>query len=102
MSEHGPAGVAAALYAQKLADVIEERDRLRQFVGRFIQEHAWGREPEPDGGDVQDAAQDLGIIVKVAHPQPCENEACNCEGSDYLFYLAWSEEAKVRVKEPTP
>lgn len=91
---------AARLHAleEGEAKLKAERDRLRLFVGSVVKEYCWEIR-DLNGGDVQDLAEKHGLIVKVAHAQPCEIEECNCEESDYLYHLAWSEEAKASASE---
>ena len=62
--------------------------RLRAFIDKFIPAECWGIDTF-DGGEVQDVAVEMGILVKVNHAQPCQIEECNCEGSDYLYYTKW-------------
>ena len=63
--------------------------RLRAFIDKFIPAECWGIATF-DGGEVQDVAVEMGILVKVNHAQPCQIEECNCEGSDYLYYTKWT------------
>ena len=63
--------------------------RLRAFIDKFIPAECWGIDTF-DGGEVQDVAVEMGILVKVNHAQPCQIEECNCEGSDYLYYTKWT------------
>lgn len=77
--------------AGSIAEIVAERDRLRAFVDRMIRIETWGYfDVEDDGGTIQDTAEELGLIVKRPHKQPCEDEACECDGSPELFYLAWA------------
>lgn len=67
----------------------QENAKLRAFIDKFIPSECWGIDAF-DGGEVQDVAVEMGILVKVDHAQPCKVEQCNCEGSDYLYYTAWT------------
>lgn len=71
------------------ASLTEENAKLRAFIDKFIPSECWGVDAF-DGGEVQDVAVEMGILVKVDHTQPCKVEECNCEGSDYLYYTAWT------------
>lgn len=76
-------------------DTLEkERDQLRKFVAKVVGEWSWGH--NVDGGDVQDLAEELGLIVKLPHDPKCSDEDCPCEamGCDHLYWLAWSEQAR--------
>jgi hypothetical protein len=77
--------------AQPIAD---ERDELRKFIDALIQDVCWGRglPDDMDGGSVQDMAERMGVLVKVAHTIPCELEACGCEGEevDFLYTTPWN------------
>jgi hypothetical protein len=63
--------------------------RLRAFIDKFIPAECWGIDTF-DGGEVQDVAVEMGILVKVNHAQPCQIEECSCEGSDYLYHTKWT------------
>ena len=67
--------------------------RLRAFIDKFIPAECWGIDTF-DGGEVQDVAVEMGILVKVNHAQPCQIEECNCEGSDYLYYTKWTAKSQ--------
>lgn len=67
-----------------------DRDNLRAFIAKFIPSECWGIDAF-DGGDVQDTAEAMGIIVKVEHQQPCEIDECNCEGEDFMYHLSWDK-----------
>lgn len=68
-----------------------EVERLRKFVEGVVELCAWGRAAfiEEDGGSVQDAAVRLGLLVPIAHAQPCAIEGCECDGATSLFQFAW-------------
>lgn len=80
-------------YATCIREEVEpleaEVESLRAFIDKFIPAECWGIDTF-DGGEVQDVAVEMGILVKVNHAQPCQIEECNCEGSDYLYYTKWT------------
>lgn len=81
---------AYAICIREEVDPLEaEVERLRAFIDKFIPAECWGIDTF-DGGEVQDVAVEMGILVKVNHAQPCQIEECNCEGSDYLYYTKWT------------
>ena len=71
--------------------LLRERDNLRNFIENIIGKECWNRVEYLDGGDVQDEAERMGILVQVPHAIPCEDELCGCEGEDvdYLYNFAW-------------
>ena len=73
------------------AALLRERDNLRNFIENIIKNECWNRVEYLDGGDVQDEAERMGILVQVPHAIPCEDELCGCEGEDvdYLYNFAW-------------
>jgi hypothetical protein len=82
-------------YEAARAKDADERDQLRKFIDALIQDVCWGRglPDDMDGGSVQDMAEQMGVLVKVPHPLPCDHiEACGCEGEevDYLYNTPWS------------
>lgn len=71
---------------------LSENERLRQFVEGVVEVCAWGRDawvPIDDGGSVQDWGTKLGLLVPVAHQQPCTDEGCECDGATELLQFAW-------------
>jgi hypothetical protein len=85
----------AGYHVSAINEALVELKQLRTFVQGLIEGVCWGYGAfeDLDGGDVQDEAVKLGILVEIAHPQPCEIELCNCEGSDKLYQLAWLAES---------
>jgi hypothetical protein len=79
-----------AIEAERSA-LLRERDNLRNFIENIIGKECWNRVEYLDGGDVQDEAERMGILVQVPHAIPCEDELCGCEGEDvdYLYNFAW-------------
>lgn len=73
------------------AALLRERDNLRNFIENIIKNECWNRVEYLDGGDVQDEAERMGVLVQVPHATPCEDELCGCEGEDvdYLYNFAW-------------
>lgn len=87
-NEHKRDGYATCI-REEVEPLEEERDRLRAFIDKFIPSECWGIDAF-DGGEVQDVAERMGILVRVSHTQPCQIEECNCEGSDYLYSTEWT------------
>lgn len=56
----------------------EELERLRRFVRAIIIE---GHQGDVDGGWLQEAATDAGVLVEVEVYEPCGPE-CTCEEWD--------------------
>jgi transcriptional regulator with XRE-family HTH domain len=75
----------------RLADVVKERDALRQFAEAVVSPCEWG--PSAIGCDddatIADAAERCGIFREVKHSQPCEVAGCECDGSPTLLQFAW-------------
>jgi hypothetical protein len=73
------------------AALLRERDNLRNFIENIIKNECWNRVEYLDGGDVQDEAERMGVLVQVPHATPCEDELCGCEGEDvdHMYNFAW-------------
>jgi hypothetical protein len=79
-------------YARGVAAGREERDRLRRFAETMMQD-AWSG--GCDGGDVQDAAEQQGVIVPVEggyDPEKHHDPSGCCEPGDTFYVMAWNDE----------
>lgn len=85
------ADVAAALQALTL-----ERDRLREFARWCMSEGPW-EGSSLDGGDIQDKAAELGVVVCVPY-DPAVHGPNDCDAStgDDWYVMAWS------LNQPVP
>lgn len=63
-----------------------QRDALAQFAERIIRKYCWD-ETDPDGGDIQDAAERFGIIRKViaAAEHVGQSDCADFEIGDEIF-----------------
>ena len=87
--------------SERRAAEADEIRRLREFAAKIIGEWSWGH--ELDGGDVQDMAEQLGLLVKVEHDwETCADEGCPCEGGEWIYWLAWSEEGRAALAASLP
>ena len=89
-------------YERRVAALLRERDNLRNFIENIIGKECWNRVEYLDGGDVQDEAERMGVLVQVPHATPCEDELCGCEGEDvdYLYNFAWRVSTQGSNTEP--
>lgn len=62
---------------------ISEVERLREFTEYVLNTECWGR--VLDGGDLQDKAEKLGLIVEV----PADAEFRDEYDADTMFVPAW-------------
>lgn len=72
--------------------VLAERDRLRAFAARIVEEYCWEYH-DVDGGDIQDLAEQHGVIVPTPHDlETCTVESCPGCGyeTDMLYRLTWT------------
>ena len=95
-------------YHRKLVEedrdrIKAERDNLREFVEHMLQSHSFDNFycGDIDGGDCQDTAEALGIIISLPINQ--DNEADVEAGQEFetdkLWYIKWSEYAQRYAKE---
>jgi hypothetical protein len=73
-------------------EVTPEETALREFARTIIADYCWGYTREPDGGDVQELAEKLGLIVP--HIATAEEAATNddFETGDTIYKFAeWLE-----------
>ena len=82
-----PAVISAVIAEYKSRELV-----LVQFARKIIQEYCWGNitwhGAEPDGGDMQDTAEKLGLIVReVYDPEKHGDAGGECEPGDpwYVF-----------------
>jgi len=95
------AAIATALREAKEQGAADTA-RLREFAATIIRRECWDF-VEPDGGDVQDLAEHLGLITAIEVAAPC-GEHCNCAWHDADFparcyRLTWELDA-ARAAEP--
>ncbi|MGD8786554.1 MAG: hypothetical protein PVJ60_03950 [Phycisphaerales bacterium] len=62
----------------KIGDLEAENERLAKFARRVIKSRCWGEETM-DGGDIQELAEELGLIYKTT----ATKEDVDPEHSDY-------------------
>jgi hypothetical protein len=84
-SEHGS---SPALRAQE--------EVLRDFCRKVIQEYCWGYSSnEADGGDIQDMAEKLGLIVPaIATAEDAEHMDCVDAGDTIYRFADWLNEPR--------
>ena len=58
-----------------LSEPIGSDDNFKEFARRVVRAYCWG--VGIDGGDVQEWADELGIIKAVEAKEPC-GDNCNC------------------------
>jgi hypothetical protein len=76
-------GVSPALRAQEV-------DALVQFARYVISEYCWGYSSEPDGGDLQDVAERLGLIEPhIATAEDAEGELDFGPGDQIYKFAGW-------------
>lgn len=74
-----------------------ENKKLKDFLDWLFEDVFEG---DPDGGSIQDKAEEMGILVTVKIPQekidadPDKYEKCIEYGTDELLFPYWSEEAQ--------
>ena len=78
--------------SETLEQVKADRDNLREYIEQLVNINVWERQEYLFSEDVQDHAERLGILVKVPHTLPCEEENCGCDGEDvdFLYQFAWA------------
>ena len=74
-------------------DFTQQHDKLREFVDYCMQGFCWDNISEPDGGDLQDKALELGLIEL----RPIDSEL-SFDGETEQYFLVWSDYKK-RVSE---
>lgn len=75
--------------AFRLLDAYEQNAALRKFAEHALGQWSWGWHI-PDGGDLQDVAEKLGLIVKVPADEAFREEY----DSDEMFAPVWSDAAR--------
>jgi hypothetical protein len=73
----------------------DEVKALREFARDIIADYCWGYSREPDGGDVQELAEKLGLIVPhIATAEDAEDQ-CEFEPGDTIYKFAdWLNEPR--------
>jgi len=87
--------------ARRLLDFILSKETLMLLAGKereflmWIFEAVWEGN-SLDGGDVQDKAEELGLLVpvKISEDKREEYNACMEYDTDTLYFPYWSEEAQ--------
>jgi hypothetical protein len=89
--------------AEKVIALENEISRLKKFLDWLFGEVFDG---SPDGGDIQDQAEEMGILVKVKLPQeeidadPEKYESFLEYETDELLYPYWNEVAQRKAGQP--
>jgi hypothetical protein len=79
-------------YLTDVADLLEEIQRLRKFFEVVFQDQ-WDM-LDPDGGDLQDTAEKLGLLVRV----PADDEFKAEWGPGEMLVWAWNPLATKALK----
>ncbi len=66
------------------ADYVNENKRLAEFARYVIRQECWSIF-EQDGGDIQELAEKLGLIVPCVATEEDINDDCDCEVGDAIF-----------------
>lgn len=69
----------------KNAELLEENKRLREFVEYVLASYCWDECEEPDGEDLQDKAELLGLI-ELRKVKPEDNDF----GAEELYFPVWT------------
>ncbi len=89
--------IAASLASQKsLAAQLREAEKLREFVEWCMATASW-QGYDLHGGDMQDKAEELGLLVQVPADEAFREEY----EADEMFVVAWSPLAARRADTPT-
>lgn len=71
-----------------IPDESAQQEALREFARSIIADYCWGYSREPDGGDVQELAEKLGLIVPhIATAEDAEDQ-CEFEPGDTIYKFA--------------
>lgn len=88
MSNQSPA-LSPALRAQ------EQNEAMRKFCRYVVREYCWGYTSQPDGGDIQDVAEKLGIIVPaIATASDAEHMDFTDVGDTIFRFADWLDEPR--------
>lgn len=74
-----------ASQSEQIARLTRERDRAREFVEWAMRDGSW-KGYDIDGGDAQDKAEELGLIVEV----PADAEFRAEYDADTMYVCAWA------------
>jgi len=78
-----PQGLSPALRAQEV-------EALAKFARSIIADYCWGYSTEPDGGDVQELAERLGLIEPhIATAEDAEGQADFGPGDTIYKFSGW-------------
>ncbi len=66
------------------ADYVDENKRLAEFARFVIRQECWSIF-EQDGGDIQELAEKLGLIVPCVATEEDIDDDCDCEVGDTIF-----------------
>ena len=82
-----------AVATDKQRDLDAEIVKLKAFIREFVSVECWGYIPEVDGGDVQEVAEKMGIIVPVKATQQQaddlnEEHGIDLEAGDTIYQWA--------------
>ena len=72
---HGECAFEIARLEKELAAMTAERDRLRNFADRMLVNWPTG---DVDGGELQDAAVECGLLIATHPTEPCNEGDCSC------------------------
>jgi hypothetical protein len=75
------------------ADAIEAADeieRLREFVHWALSDGSW-QGTSIDGGEIQDKAIELGLVVKTKYDNAIHGESTEAVDGDDWYMLAWTK-----------
>jgi hypothetical protein len=64
----------------------DQETALMDFARKIIADYCWGSYSDPDGGDVQDLAERLGIIVPTIATE--EDATADIEPGDKIYKFA--------------
>ncbi len=78
----------------EVARLKAENVKLKAFVREFVSVECWGYIPEVDGGDVQEVAEKMGIVVPVKATQQQADDLNKEHGIDLEegdFICQWAD-----------
>lgn len=73
-----------------IKEAADEIERLRAFVHWALCDGSW-RGTSIDGGEIQDKAIELGLVVKTKYDNAIHGESAEAENGDDWYMLAWSK-----------
>lgn len=86
-------GIAKEIVKALRTAVEDEQKKYRPFLNWLFSEVFEG---SPDGGDIQDKAEEMGLLVlcKVPEEERANYQACEEYDTDEIYFPFWFEEAK--------